>query len=85
MKHLIKLNIGVEVVGDEEFANALKVNGLQLVGENIFPQNSKAVTDVRILDEEICDDSMPIGVLWTSRGIQGFEKPETKQKSEVSI
>lgn len=85
MKHLMKLNIGVEIVCDENMAEDLKTKGIQLAEENVFTQNSKAITDFKILDEELCDDSMPIGLLWTSRGIKGIEKPELKQNFEVSI
>lgn len=85
MKHLMKLNIGVQIVCDESMAEDLKTKGIQLAEENVFTQNSKAITDFKILDEELCDDSMPIGLLWTSRGIKGIEKPEPKQNFEVSI
>lgn len=81
----MKLNIGVQIVCDESMAEELKTKGIQLAEQNVFTQNSKAITGIQILDEEILDDSMPIGLLWTSRGIKGIEKQEPKQNFEISI
>jgi hypothetical protein len=58
MKHIIKLDLTIEIECSEQYADQLKADPITAALKHCFKNNSRTITKAEVVDEELIDNTV---------------------------